>query len=558
VIVGVAPRRESADGGREGNTAPGFATDLGPDASESPAIVELRGISKSFAGVRANDDVSLVLRRGEVHCLLGENGAGKTTLMNVLAGIYQPDEGEIHIDGRPVTIGSPRDAIDLGIGMVHQHSSLIPVFTVLENLLLGRGGGVRLSADEALKAFGELSVMLDVDIDPSVRVERLSLGQQQQVEIVKALWRGSRVLILDEPSSMLTPKGVEDLQGVLVHLKERGLAIVFITHKLREAFDIGDRVSVLRQGRLVGAIDRANMGDSSFSEVRQAVVDLMFPGEGTRLAAVAEMGGPDEAARRGRRAAAGAPLLELSGVIVPGARGEVGIGDPLSLTVHAGEVVGRAGVDGNGQRPLAEAIAGQRRIAGGDLRLAGSTIRKLSVAARQRRGLRYVTDDRMGEGVVSPLSVALNLVVKRIGSPPFWVHGRTQRTAIERHARALIDEYDIMTPDVDTPAGSLSGGTTQKVVVARELSFDPLVVVFNKPTYGLDVKTTAMVRERIRSLVASGDAGALVISTDLEELLDVCDRIAVLADGRLTGVVENLPGAEQEVGALMIGAGRDE
>jgi simple sugar transport system ATP-binding protein len=249
----------------------------------------------------------------------------------------------------------------------------------------------------------------------------------------------------------------------------------------------------------------------------------------------------------------GEPLLELREITVPGKHGEIGIEAPISLTVHAGEVLGIAGVDGNGQRPLAEAIAGQRRLGQGDISLAGTSLRRLSIRARQRLGLRYVTDDRLGEGIVGSLSVALNLVTKRIGSPPFWVRGRTRPAVIDANAEELVAEYNIMTPTVHTHAGSLSGGNIQKVVVARELSFDPKVVVFNKPTYGLDVKTTSAVRGRIRQLVGEGSAGALVISTDLEELLVLSDRVAVLSRGRLMGIVANRPGAEQEVGALMIG-----
>ena len=252
------------------------------------------------------------------------------------------------------------------------------------------------------------------------------------------------------------------------------------------------------------------------------------------------------------------PLLELREVLVAGKDGEIGIEKAVSLTVHAGEVLGVAGVDGNGQRPLAEAIAGQRPLAGGDIRFAGESLRKLGIHARQRLGLRYVTDDRLGEGIVGAISVALNLVSKRIGARPFWVHGRTRWAAINAHAETLVDEYNVMTPSIHTSAGSLSGGNVQKVVLARELSFEPRVVVFNKPTYGLDVKTTAAVRTRIRKLVENGSAGALVISTDLDELLVLCDRVAVLSRGRLMGIVQNQPGAEQEIGALMIGASRVE
>ena len=520
-----------------------------PDA----VVLELCGITKVFPGVRANDHVDLLVRRGEVHCLLGENGAGKSTLMNVLAGIYMPDEGSIRIDGREVSISCPRDAIDLGVGMVHQHSSLIPDFTVLENLMLGRGEGWRLSAGKAQDGLKRLTSTLGVAVDPGAETGQLSLGQQQQVEIIKALWQGSRILILDEPTSMLTPKGIEDLEQVLRQLKQQGLAVIFITHKLREAFAIGDRVSVLRQGRLQGTIDRETMKAASATEMQRLVVELMFPGEAETLAHVAELSDLSELGGGGRAATAGEPLLELHEVVVAGQRGEIGIVEAISLTIHAGEVLGVAGVDGNGQRPLAEAIVGQRPLAGGDVRLAGTSLRRLGIGARQRRGLRYVTDDRLGEGIVGSMSVALNLVSKRIGTAPFWVHGRTRPEVIAAHAEELVREYSVATPSIHTPAGSLSGGNIQKVIVARELSLDPKVVVFNKPTYGLDVKTTAAVRARIRGLVDGGAAGALLISTDLEELLALSDRVAVLSRGRLMGIVRNGPGAEQEIGALMIG-----
>jgi simple sugar transport system ATP-binding protein len=357
---------------------------------------------------------------------------------------------------------------------------------------------------------------------------------------------------------MLTPKGIEDLEQVIVHLKEEGLAVIFITHKLHEAFAIGDCVSVLRQGRLEGTIDNEKMKRSTPAELPRMVLNLLFPGEAESRDNVAELHDVSELAGTGRKAKLGEPLLELVGVKVPGKHGEIGIEEPFSLTVHAGEVVGVAGVDGNGQRPLAEAIAGQRHASDGDIKLAGKSMRRLSIGARQHLGLRYVTDDRLGEGIVGQLSVAMNMVSKRIGSPPFWVHGRTRSAVITDHAQELIGQYNIMTPTTETAAGSLSGGNIQKVVLARELDFDPKVVVFNKPTYGLDVKTTTAVRARVRELADTGEAGALVISTDLEELLVLSDRVAVLSRGRLMGIVENKPGAEQEIGALMIGGSHGE
>ena len=528
------------------------------DGTFGPLVaVELIGITKTFPGVRANDRVDLVLRAGEVQCLLGENGAGKTTLMNILAGVLRPDEGVIRVDRRPVAINSPRDARALGVGMVHQHSDLVPTFTVLENLMLGRAAGVRLPVQQTRRGLLELTARLAVEVDPDAVVSRLSLGQQQQVEIVRALWHGCRVLILDEPTSMLTPQGVAHLEGVLRQLAEQGLAIVFITHKLPEALAVGDCISVLRQGRLSGTLTAEVLAATRRDELEAAIVEMMFPGESRTW----ERAGDTRADARGvdrRRAVLAEPLLELLAVQVHGGRGEVGIEAGFDLEVHAGEVVGVAGVDGNGQRPLAEAIAGQRPLAAGDIRFAGLSIRRLSVGARQRLGLGYVTDDRLGEGIVPSLGVATNLVSKRIGLPPFWRHGRVRRQAIDEHARQLAREFGIAAPDVHARADTLSGGTVQKLLLARELSFDPKVVVFSKPTHGLDVKTAAAVRARIHELVGSGRAGALVISADLEELLELCDRVAVLSRGRLVGVVVCDAGAGQRIGELMAGGHSDE
>jgi ABC-type uncharacterized transport system ATPase subunit len=513
-------------------------------------IVELSGIRKAYPGVLANDDVSLVLRRGEVHCLLGENGAGKSTLIGILSGLVKPDAGTITIDGRETTIESPRAALELGIGTVYQHSTLIPALTVLENLMLGDTRHLRLDAVGADRRLQELAGMLGVEVDPQARAIDLSLGAQQQVEIIKALWRGSRVLILDEPTSMLTPQAIEELEKVLGRLKQQGQAIVFITHKLHEALSLGDRVSVLRQGRLVGSIDDETLSSTPADELRATIVQIMFGEAARSVGDVAELQ-EELVERRERHVTATEALLELDGVSAVGQGSELGIED-VSLTLRLGEILGVAGVDGNGQRALAEAVAGQRALAGGSIRLYGVPVSRLSVSARQKLGLRYVTDDRLSEGIVQPLSVGLNLFLKRIGQRPFWRHGRIQRPAVEKTATLLVKEFDVRTPGVATRAGTLSGGNIQKVVLARELSFQPKVVVFHKPTYGLDVRTTSSVRNLIRQLARGGGA-ALVISTDLDELLEICDRIAVLSRGRLIGTIENGPGAAEEVGRLMVG-----
>jgi ABC-type uncharacterized transport system ATPase subunit len=526
-------------------TQPGTAARPGAPT----AVVELSGIRKTFPGVVANDNVDLTIRAGEVHCLLGENGAGKSTLMNILAGMYRPDAGRIVIDGTDVELDSPKRSLALGIGMVYQHSTLIPTLTVLENLMLG-SSDLLLDAKGSRARLAELAEMLGVEVDPDAQAGSLALGRQQQVEIMKALWRGSRVLILDEPTSMLTPQGVAELGRVLGRLTGEGLAVVFITHKLHEAIELGDCVSVLKQGRLVGAVDPETLGSRDSGELQSMIVALMFGEESKAVADVAELQ-DDVEGRRPRRELASEYVLELVHVTTEPKRDEIGVHD-ISLGVRGGEIMGIAGVDGNGQRELAEAIAGQRRVVAGDVRLESRSIATLSVARRQRLGLRYVTDDRLGEGTVSAFTVALNLVLKRIGQFPFWRRGVVRRRAIDETARDLVQRFDIRTPGVGTRVGTLSGGNIQKLLLAREVSFEPKLVVYNKPTHGLDVRTMQAVRERIHAQADDGVA-ALVISTDLDELLQLCDRIAVLFRGRVSGVVDNGRGADERIGELMVG-----
>jgi simple sugar transport system ATP-binding protein len=523
-------------------------TDTVP-GTPTPAV-ELIEITKTFPGVVANDRISLAAMPGEVLCLLGENGAGKSTLMSILSGLYQPDSGRILVDGRPVTIDSPRHGRDLGVGMVYQHLSLIPTLTVLENLMVGSNPGLVLDRDAARARLGDLARTLGVTVDPDVRAGALALGQQQQIEIIKALWKGSRVLILDEPTSMLTPQGIAELQAVLVGLKRSGLAIIFITHKLHEATAIGDRVAILKSGRVVGRLGPDEMAGLERHELQARIVALMFGEADAPGADIAELR-EEVAAQVAPHELSAEPMLELVGVAAEGPRGQHGIHD-VTLEVRGGEILGIAGVDGNGQRALAEVIAGQRRLGAGDIRLAGESIAGTSVSARQRLGLRYVTDDRLGEGVVSGYAVSLNLVLKRIGQSPFWRGGRVDRAAIMGSARELIGEYDIRTPSSETRIGKLSGGNIQKALLARELSFEPRVVVFNKPTHGLDVRTIGAVRARIRELARQGVA-IIVISNDLDELLDLSDRVAVIEGGAIVGTVPNGPGAESRIGELILG-----
>jgi general nucleoside transport system ATP-binding protein len=516
--------------------------------STDHCVVALRGITKAFPGVLANDAIDLDVHAGEVHALLGENGAGKSTLISILAGMYRPDAGEIMIDGKPVEIDSPRAAIEQGIGTVYQHLTLVPTLTVLENLMLGIGSrGGRLDLAAARARFEELAKVLGVSFDAYAVVGGLALGQRQQVEIMKALWRRSRVLVLDEPTSMLTPQDYDELRHYLERLKADGLAIVLITHKLHEAIEMGDRVSILRSGRRVGSIDPADVRGRREEELRGEIVGMMFGDKTQEVESAVEISGA-EAPRETHTG--GRVVLSIRDVELDGEAQEVGL-HGVSLELHAGEVTGVAGVDGNGQRELAEVMAGQRRPDAGIVHLDDEDVTRLGVAERQRRGLRYVTDDRMGEGTVSGFDVAMNSVIKRIGEPPFWSRGRLNRAEIDRYATQLVKDYDVRPPDVNARVATLSGGNVQKLVLARELAFAPKVVVFNKPTHGLDVRTAEFVRDKITELASQGVA-ALVISTEIDELIALCDRIAVMSRGAVTGVVDNEPGAEQRVGELMV------
>jgi simple sugar transport system ATP-binding protein len=517
-----------------------------------PAI-ELRGITKRFPGVVANDDITLDILAGEIHVLLGENGAGKSTLIGILAGLQQPDAGTICVHGRLVKIGSPGESLDLGIGTVFQHVQLVPSLTVLENLMLGGSSWRPLHRRPALKRFRELSDLLGVAIDPDVQVGRLALGEQQQVEIMHALWRGERVLILDEPTSMLTPQGVHHLGELMKRLRDKGVAIIFITHKMREACALGDRISVLRLGRLVGGIDKVELATMTEQQITDKVIGLMFGKDGHsgrvgRLALEDQTAQPDPN-RIDRRAP---PLLRLRGVATAAQPGECAAQD-ISFDLWPGEVLGIAGVDGNGQKHLAEVLAGQRTALAGSILLRGVDVTRGGIADRRQQGIAYITDERHGEGTIAAFSVATNLVAKEIGTPPLWRHGISRWDRIHLHAREQIQRHDIRTPSERTAIGTLSGGNIQKVLLARELTERAALVVFNKPTYGLDLQNTQLARERIVEGAARGVA-MIVISNELDELAAVSDRIGVMFQGRLNGIVGNDENANRKIGLLMTGA----
>jgi general nucleoside transport system ATP-binding protein len=517
-----------------------------------PAI-ELRGITKRFPGVVANEDITLDIFAGEIHVLLGENGAGKSTLIGILAGLQHPDAGTICVHGRLVKIGSPAESLNLGIGTVFQHVQLVPSLTVLENLMLGGSSWRPLHRRPALERFRELSELLGVTIDPNAPVGRLALGEQQQVEIMHALWRGERVLILDEPTSMLTPQGVHYLGEVMKRLRDKGVAIIFVTHKLREAYALGDRISVLRLGRLVGGIARGELATMTEREATDKVVGLMFGkggaadgGERLTLDGLTVRPKPNRIDRRA------APLLRFRGVTTAAQPGECAVQD-ISFDLWSGEVLGIAGVDGNGQKHLAEVLAGQRSAIAGSILLDGVDVTRGGVADRRREGISYITDERYGEGTIAAFSVATNLVAKEIGTPPLWWRGISRWDRINLHAREQIRRHDIRTPSEQMAIGKLSGGNIQKVLLARELTAEAALVVFNKPTYGLDLQNTQLARERILESAARGVA-IIVISNELDELAAVSDRIGVMFRGRLNGIVANEENADHRIGLLMTGA----
>jgi len=506
-------------------------------------IVALDGATKRFPGVVANDDVDLSIWPGEVHVLLGENGAGKSTLIGLLSGLQQPDEGRILVDGKPAVIASPRQALALGISTVFQHTMLVPTLTVAENLLLGSAWWRRPDKERLRASVDEISRSLGMTVSLDARAAELSLGEQQHVEILRALIRRSRVLILDESTSMLSPAGIEELGALMRQLVARGMAVVFITHKLREAASFGDRISVLKLGRKVGEIAPERFGQLDEDTLIAEFVELMF---GKRS------GDPEDVPRQPhpdlRRKT---PLLSVRDLAMPATAVTPGLAE-ISFELRPGEILGIAGIDGNGQKQLADALSGQVPIARGTIQLDGRQVEGLPVHARRDAGLRYLTDDRLGEGTVGSFPVSINLLLKQIGDRPFWRSGMEQRAEIDRRAVKLMADYDVRAPGPHTPVGRLSGGNIQKVLLARELADGAKAVIFNKPTYGLDLANTLATRKRIGDIAAAGK-GVLLISTDLDELIGLCDRIAVMSRGRIVGTVANGDGARTDVGRLMGG-----
>jgi ABC-type uncharacterized transport system ATPase subunit len=502
--------------------------------SGSAPLLELRGIDKRFGPVHANRAVDLTLHRREILGLLGENGAGKTTLMNILFGMYRADAGQIRIEGRPVTIRSPADALAAGIGMVHQHFHLVDRHSVLENLMVGEPGrrGV-VDRAGACARLAEIGERYGLRLEPDRPVASLSVGERQRLEIVKALYRGARVLILDEPTSVLTPKETQGLFAALRAMAAQGVGVIFISHKLNEVRAITDRLMVMRHGAVVAAV--AN--DDSLTPRRLA--ELMC---GHELAPPARA-----------PATPGRVLLALDRVTTrPAPEHPVALRD-ISLSVRGGEILGVVGVSGNGQRELAEVIGGTLQAASGRIEVAGQAVTRTGARAMRRLGVAHVPEDRIGAGLLSTLPLADSMVLARIGEAPFSRLGILSHGAARRFVAAQIAKFGIQAAGPEARTGTLSGGNLQKALLARELAFEPLVLVAAQPTRGLDVAAKAFVHNQLLELRARGRA-AVVITEDLEELFEIADRIAVMFEGRILDTVSVADAEVGRIGLLMAGA----
>lgn len=505
-----------------------------PEPTPTPAIaLEMRGITKRFPGVLANDRIHFDLNQGEIHALLGENGAGKSTLMNILYGLYQPDAGEILLNGKEVRIQGPRDAIQLGIGMVHQHFMLVPPLTVTENIVLGMEETRGLLLDEARPAarIRRIADEYGLEIDPTAQIKDLSVGLQQRVEIVKALYRNARVLVLDEPTAVLTPQEVDGLFVTLRTLVSQGVSIVFISHKLKEVMAIADRITVLRQGRVVGS--------TTPSEADEAKLASMMVGRPVLLEV--EKGPPNPAA----------VMLSVKNLKVLSDRRAVAV-NGVSFEVRAGEIVGIAGVEGNGQSELVEAVTGLRPPAEGEIAISGEDMPREKPLAVIEAGASHIPEDRHKFGMVKDYPLSANLVLSTFGRAPFTRGMLLDQDAIAENARKLVKEFDLRTPSEHTRMGSLSGGNQQKAVVAREFSRPMKVLIAAQPTRGVDVGSIEFIHKRI---VEARDAGAavLLVSAELDEIMSLSDRILVMFKGQIVGERDGATASRQDVGLLMMG-----
>ena len=496
-------------------------------------LLEMEGITKRFPGVVANEAVDFDVRRGEVHTLLGENGAGKSTLMKILYGLYDADEGEIRLSGKPVTINSPSDAIDRGIGMIHQHFMLVPTLTVAENVALGLPPAKRFLQDlgPVRERIRELSDAYGLQVDPDAYIWQLAVGERQRVEIMKAIYRDVSLLIVDEPTSVLTPAEVDDLFVTLRQMTDGGRGLVFISHKLHEVMALSDRITVLRGGRVTG---RTMPSETSREQLAHMMVGREVQLAPTRL-----------------ESKAAEARLEVKDLNVLGDRGTPAVTD-FDLEVRSGEVVGIAGVSGNGQRELAEALAGLRPVVSGEVVMNGVETTDRTPKEIRRLGVSYIPEERMRDGAIGEFSVAENLILCDHDRPPISRRGLLDFGQIEEGCSDLVRRFTVKTPTLDTPTANLSGGNIQKLVIARELSGEPELLIASQPTRGVDIGAAEYIHTVLMDQRAGGTA-ILLISEDLDEVIGLSDRIAVMFEGRIMGTLDQEEATVQRLGLLMAG-----
>lgn len=502
--------------------------------NHNEVILEVRGITKQFPGVLANDRVDFDLRKGEIHALLGENGAGKTTLMNILYGLYLPDSGEIRRNGKVVKFNSPKDAIAQGIGMVHQHFMLIPVFTVTENIMLGEETVKNGLLDQRAVAelVRQLSKQYGLEVDPQAVIQDLPVGVQQRVEIIKTLYRKAEILILDEPTAVLTPQEVEDLFRIIRELSNRGVSIIFITHKLKEVLAIADRITVMRNGKVVGTRTPQETNEAHLAEMmvgREVILKV-----------------------EKKPAKLGDVVFEVKNLSVFDQRGLEAVRD-VSFQVKAGEILGIAGVQGNGQTELVEALTGLRTPHHGSVRLGGIDVTASPPRPMIEHGLAHIPEDRQRHGLVLSFPVADNLILCTYYQPPFARNYIIQNKAVDEYARRLVEEFDVRTPSPYLPASKLSGGNQQKVIVARELSRPVKLLIANQPTRGLDVGSIEYIHQQIVQMRDRGIA-VLLVSAELDEIMALSDRIAVMYRGQIVATLDTSQATREGLGLLMAGS----
>jgi general nucleoside transport system ATP-binding protein len=508
------------------------------EASMKQPVVEMRGITKQFGSFVANDSVDLTVERGEIHALLGENGAGKSTLMNILFGLYQPDEGEIRINGKPERIDGPNTAIRLGIGMVHQHFKLVQPFNVTENIILGMEpqGAAGVDYNRAYSEVERLSKRYGLSVDPRAKVESISVGMQQRVEILKTLYRGAEILIFDEPTAVLTPQEIHELIDIMRNLVREGKSIILITHKLKEIMQIADRVTVIRRGK---KIDTVRVSETDEHDLAEKMVGREVSFEVAK-----------------KEATPGETVLQMKGITLAGQQG-VPVLNGVDLDIRSGEIVGLAGVDGNGQSELIEVLTGLRKADGGTMMFNGKELMNRSPRYISESGLAHIPEDRHKHGLVLDFTMSENLALGSYYKPPFNRNGFLQYDEMENYAERLVKEFDVRTSSIQNKARDLSGGNQQKAIIAREVDRNPDLLIAAQPTRGLDVGAIEYIHRR---LVEQRDKGKaiLLVSFELEEIMNVSDRIAVIYEGRIIGMVDPKTTNDQQLGLMMTGYNRKE